>query len=141
MSQADTPEAIAIIGNNGWSFPAPMVKGDDGKWSWDTAAGVEEWLNRRIGENELSAISSLLSLVEAQREYFTVEWNNDGVNQFASRIISSDDNRDGLYWPTESGEPTISGKTCGSVRPITSRWPTMATKCGFAISTTCSGPR
>lgn len=43
------------VGKNGWAFPIPLIKGDAG-WYFDTAAGKDEILNRRIGKDELDAI-------------------------------------------------------------------------------------
>ena len=65
-----------------------------------SAAGREEILNRRIGENELGAISLLLTYVDAQREYASNDWDGDGVSAYAQNIVSTPGTRDGLYWET-----------------------------------------
>ncbi len=46
---------ILIIGNNAWPFPFPLVKSGV-RWHFDTASGIEEVVQRRTGENELTAI-------------------------------------------------------------------------------------
>ena len=57
------------IGDELWTFPFPVVKGDDGKWAFDSYAGIEEIINRRVGENELQAIETVRAYVDAQQEY------------------------------------------------------------------------
>ena len=66
----DEKTKAAVIGNEEWIFPLPLVL-EDGRWRFDTATGREELLNRRIGRNELLALASLHAYVDAQREYFT----------------------------------------------------------------------
>ena len=66
-----TPEGdklVLIIGKNAWPFPIPLIK-QDGQFIFDTAAGKEEILNRRIGQNELDSIQVMLAIVDAEREY------------------------------------------------------------------------
>ena len=82
------------------------MKGDDGKWSFDTYAGLEEIVNRRVGENELQAIDTARLYVEAQRDYAAEDRDADGVLEFAQKLISSEGTMDGLYWPIEQGDGT-----------------------------------
>jgi len=94
---------LAVLGNEGWELPIPLVA-DDGGWRFDVEAGREEILNRRVGRNELSTIETLRELVDAQREYAAV--GHDGnPPAFARRILSSEGKHDGLYWPVGEGEP------------------------------------
>jgi hypothetical protein len=88
------------IGTDSWPFPIPLVE-KDGKWFFDTAAGEEELLNRRIGKNELNTLDVVRTYVDAQREYASSDHKGDGVLQFAQRFISSPDTQDGLYWPED----------------------------------------
>jgi hypothetical protein len=93
---------ILQIGNKLWPFPFPLLKGDeDGKWAFDTQAGLEEIVNRRIGENELETIATLRAYVEAQKDYAARDWDGDGVLEFAQKLVSSAGANDGLYWPTD----------------------------------------
>jgi hypothetical protein len=94
-----------VVGENQYPFPIPVVKtGAD--WMFDTKAGAEEILNRRVGENELSAIASCRAYVVAQWEYFSEgDRDNDGVAEYAQRLVSSPGRHDGLYWPTDEGAP------------------------------------
>ncbi|HYA37225.1 MAG TPA: DUF2950 domain-containing protein [Candidatus Methylomirabilis sp.] len=92
-----------VLGKDHWPFPIPLVKA--GKvWHFDTAAGAEEILNRRIGRNELSAIEVCRAYVDAQREYSSKDRNNDGFREYAQHFASHPNQHDGLYWPTKSGE-------------------------------------
>jgi hypothetical protein len=97
-------KAILLVGENESPFPFPLVKGAQG-WYFDTRAGAEELINRRIGENELSAIKFCLAYGDAQREYAEQDRNGDGMIEYAQRFMSNKGKRDGLYWPTVPGEP------------------------------------
>ena len=92
-----------IIGSDAWPFPIPLVN-KGGEWRFDTKAGVDEILRRRIGRNELSAIQVLLGYVQAQNEYATLDPAGLGPHVYAQRIVSSPGKKNGLYWPTTEGE-------------------------------------
>jgi Protein of unknown function (DUF2950) len=96
-----TDKAVLILGREDWPFPIPLVR-KDGSWRFDTAAGREEILYRRVGRNELSAIQACLAYVDAQQEYAERGIAGNGV--YAQRIVSQPGNKDGLYWPAQSGE-------------------------------------
>jgi hypothetical protein len=96
--------AILVVGPEDWPFPIPLAKDDEG-WYFDTQAGIEEILDRRIGLNELHAIASARAFVDAQREYAASDPDGDGSHDFAARLWSTEGKRDGLYWPTGEGEP------------------------------------
>ena len=94
-----TDKAVLIIGQEDWPFPIPLVR-KDGTWRFDTAAGREEILHRRIGRNELNAIETCLAYVDAQQEY--AEQGVAGNGAYAQRIVSRPGKKDGLYWPAQS---------------------------------------
>jgi hypothetical protein len=96
-------KAVMVVGPDDFPLPIPLVR-KDGLWRFDTAAGREEILFRRIGENELDAIQSALAYVDAQDEYAEKDRTGAGVNTYAQRIISQPGKKDGLYWPTSQGE-------------------------------------
>jgi len=96
--------AVLLVGEKSWPFPFPIVKADTG-WRFDTDAGAEEILDRRIGRNELDAIEVCRAHVDAQREYASVDRNGDGVLEYATRFRSTPGLHDGLYWPAGDGEP------------------------------------
>jgi hypothetical protein len=100
----DADYAIVTMGEDDWPFPIPLVHDAQG-WYFDTEAGKEEIFNRRIGRNELSTIETMRTYVDAQDEYASEDRNGDGVKEYARRLMSTEGNRDGLYWPTAEGEP------------------------------------
>jgi hypothetical protein len=101
----DLPDRKLLkVGAKLWEFPFPIVKGEDGKWAFDTFAGLEEIGNRRIGENELEAIKTMRGYVDAQREYAAADRDGDGVLEYAQKLISSEGGTDGLYWPADQGD-------------------------------------
>ena len=96
-------KAIMVIGQEDFPLPIPLVR-KDGMWRFDTAAGREEILFRRIGKNELDAIQACLAYVDAQNEYAEKDRTGAGVKTYAQRIVSQPGKKDGLYWPTSQGE-------------------------------------
>lgn len=97
-------QTVLNLGRELWPLPFPIVKGKDGKWAFDTIAGIEEIINRRIGENELQAIETMRLYVEAQRLYEGEDHDGDGVLEFAQKLVSSEGQTDGLYWPPSQGD-------------------------------------
>ncbi len=91
---------VLEVGNNGWPFPIPLVK-TAGGWRFDTAAGRDEILNRRIGRNELDVLRVVRAYLEAQREYAGRDRDGDRVLEYAQRMASSPGRTDGLFWPPE----------------------------------------
>ena len=95
-------QAILSVGEDAFPLPIPIVK-KDGKWSFDTKAGRDEILNRRIGANELDAIEICRGFVEAQHEYAADKHDGAIVHQYAQRIISTPAKQDGLAWKNADG--------------------------------------
>jgi hypothetical protein len=93
-----------VIGPGAWPFPIPLVKAGN-EWSFDLASGIEEVLDRRVGENELRAIQTCLAIVDAQREYYGTDHDGDGILEYAQKFQSTVGRRDGLFWPARPGEP------------------------------------
>ena len=63
------------IGARNWPTPIPLMnKGNS--WYFDTEAGKQEILYRRIGRNELSAIRVCQELVSAENEYHRTRMMN-----------------------------------------------------------------
>jgi len=96
-------KVILHVGNENWPFPIPIVKYND-QWFFDTEAGKEEILNRRIGEDELIAILVCRSYVKAQREYVLNDWDGDGIFAYAQKLRSDPGKRNGLFWRATRGE-------------------------------------
>lgn len=93
-----------VLGDEVWPFPFPAANAE-GKWSFDTVAGLEEVINRRIGENELTVVANMRGYVDAQEEYHDTDWDEDGVSEYAQTLISSTGTYDGLYWEPGDGVP------------------------------------
>ncbi|MGB2933332.1 MAG: DUF2950 domain-containing protein [Methyloceanibacter sp.] len=92
-----------IMGNDDWPFPIPIAN-KGGKWEFDTAAGRDEILLRRIGRNELAAIQVSLAYVAAQNDYAALDVDGLSPPPYAQRIVSSAGKKDGLYWPSTEGD-------------------------------------
>jgi hypothetical protein len=103
MEEAGQGRMTLLIGPEEHPFAVPLVS-KDGKWFFDAAAGKEELLNRRIGQNELQAIRVCRGYVEAQREYYLLDPDGTGLPHYAQRIASTPGKRDGLYWETKVDE-------------------------------------
>jgi len=93
-------KCVLEVGANSWPFPVPIVK-KDGRWFFDTEAGKEEILSRRIGKNELAVLRVVRGYVSAQRDYASRDRNGDDVLEYAQRIASTPGTKDGLYWPPD----------------------------------------
>jgi Protein of unknown function (DUF2950) len=117
LEKVNDAKFTLTLGENNWPFPIPIVK-EGNQWRFDTQAGTEEILNRRIGENELSAILTCRAYVLAQWQYFTEEdEDNDGVAEYAQKFVSSPGKRDGLYWETAEGQkPSPLGSLVAAAR-------------------------
>ena len=94
--------ATLLVGKDDWPLPIPIVKRGS-KWFFDSKAGRQEILFRRIGENELDAIRICRGFVEAQRDYASEKRDGSSVTQYAQRIISTPGKRDGLAWQNADG--------------------------------------
>jgi hypothetical protein len=97
-------QRILELGDEQWPVPFPLARQEDGKWAFDTNAGIQEILARRIGENETEAISTAQAYVDAQNDYASADHDGDGVLEYAQKLISTPGNTDGLYWPAEQGD-------------------------------------
>ena len=89
---------VVALGDRLWPLPFPLSKDAGAKWSFDTQTGLEEIVNRRIGENELATIQTIHDFVLAQHEYASEDRNSDGIYEYAQKLISTPGRRDGLYW-------------------------------------------
>jgi len=94
---------ILYMGNEIWPLPFPLVKTKAG-WYFDTEAGIEELVNRRIGRNELSAIEFCQLYIDAQIKYASTDRDGDEVREYAQLIASTQGKKDGLYWEEVEGE-------------------------------------
>lgn len=96
--------ALLLVGEQEFPFPYPLVMNRQ-QWQFDSSAGADEIINRRIGENELHAIELCLAYGDAQQEYAEEDRDGDGIIEYAQKFRSGDGMRDGLYWPVAEDEP------------------------------------
>jgi hypothetical protein len=99
VRESDT-KYVVEAGTNSWPFPVPIVQ-TNGGWYFDTAAGKDEILNRRIGKNELEVLDTMRAYVDAQREYAGQYRNGNDVLEYAQKLASTPGKQDGLYWPPD----------------------------------------
>ncbi len=102
ISPKDPKRAVLSVGKEQWPLPIPIVQ-RKGKWYFDSKEGREAILLRRIGANELDAITICRGYVEAQHEYALQVHDDSGINQYAQRIISTPGKQDGLVWKNSDG--------------------------------------
>ncbi|WP_321917924.1 DUF2950 domain-containing protein [Paraburkholderia sp. J11-2] len=98
IETGEAGHAQIVVGDDGWTFPVPLVKTGQG-WHFDTQAGAQAMRLRRIGRNELAVIQTMMAIFDAQREYAQTNHEGKGVLAYASKMVSSPGKHDGLYWP------------------------------------------
>lgn len=103
IEQKGPGEAELDVGPDDWPLPIPLVE-SAGRWTFDTAAGAQTIIDRRIGRNELSAVRTLLACIDAQEDYFERKKEASGKGEYAARFISTPGHHDGLYWPVREGD-------------------------------------
>lgn len=96
-------KVILQVGAEDWPMPVPVVK-KDGKWILDGAEGADEIVYRRIGRNELGAISVCRGFVDAEREYAAADHDGEGAGIYAHKLMSDPGTQNGLYWASAPGE-------------------------------------
>jgi hypothetical protein len=100
--QTDGSEVL-LVGTENHPFPIPLKKNSGGQWYFDLAAGKDEILSRRIGDNELAAVDVMAAMADAQTQY--ISQIHDGVKEYAQKFISDEGKEDGLYWKSLEGQP------------------------------------
>ena len=96
---------VLLIGADNFPFPIPLKKNTEGQWYFDTAAGKDEILSRRIGRNELAVIDACRGAADAQSEYFKQLHDGATTRQYAVKFISDAGRQNGLYWPSVGDQP------------------------------------
>ena len=117
LQKIDDSYYTVTVGKDHWPTPIPLVR-NARKWFFDTQAGLEEVLNRRVGENEFSAIATCRTYAVAQWEYYTDgDWDHDSVAEYAQKLISDPGAHNGLYWETsDADKPSPLGKLIGAAQ-------------------------
>jgi Protein of unknown function (DUF2950) len=95
---------ILLVGADNFPFPIPLKKNVDGQWFFDTAAGKEEILNRRVGRNELATIDVCEAAARAQTQYYSKLHDGATRKQYALKFISDPGKQNGLYWQSSPGQ-------------------------------------
>ncbi|KRG71943.1 DUF2950 domain-containing protein [Pseudoxanthomonas dokdonensis] len=114
--QMDGDQAHLVVGEGNWTLPVPLSKSADG-WHFDPKAGADEIRARRIGDNELLTLQSVLAYHDAQMEYAERDHDDDGVLEYAQHILSSDGTHDGLYWPDQGDDISPLGPLYADATP------------------------
>lgn len=95
---------ILYVGADNYSFPIPLGQNSAGQWYFDTAAGKDEILARRIGKDELTAITACGAIADAERQYFSQTHDGDKVKQYGQKFVSDEGKQNGLYWSVSAGQ-------------------------------------
>jgi len=98
-----TDSMTLVVGNDDWPLPIPIVK-SDGKWHFDSPAGAQELVDRRIGRDEIAAIRTSLTYVDAQKDFYALARQVEGTAFYAQQLVSNPGRHDGLYWVPDDGE-------------------------------------
>jgi hypothetical protein len=104
LTTRDDGSKVLVVGNDNWPLPIPLVKNGNG-WTFDSPAGLDEIVNRRIGRNELLTIQTILAVGDAERDYYRVDHNGDNIHEYAQKFRSTPGQQDGLYWQVNPGQP------------------------------------
>jgi hypothetical protein len=96
---------VLYVGADNFPFPIPLGQKSSGQWYFDTAAGKDEILSRRIGKNELTAMDASAAIAGAQQQYFQESHDGSKVKQYAQKFVSDPGKHNGLYWPVAAGQP------------------------------------
>jgi hypothetical protein len=125
LEDAAPDRKTLVIGNEDWPFPVPLVKAGNA-WRFDTAAGKEEVLARRIGRNELAAIEATRAYVTAQRRYAEAGHDGKPAGLHAAKFQSDPGKENGLYWPTARGQKRsplgdVVAQAAAEGRPVTEK--------------------
>ncbi len=104
IESSENEEKTLLLGREEWPFPVPLASTDKGKWYFNGEEGVEEITNRRIGKNELTAIQVCQEIAAAQKKYYELDPDKDGVKEYAKKVLSTPGTRDGLFWARQRGE-------------------------------------
>jgi hypothetical protein len=102
LADGDAGGKVLVVGNEQWPFPVPLIR-EAGGWRFDTAAGTEELMARRVGRNELSAIDTCETYVYAQHLYARDAHDGKPSGVYAAAIRSDPGKENGLYWPPARG--------------------------------------
>jgi hypothetical protein len=94
-----------LVGYTNYPFPIPLKQSRSGEWFFNTAAGREEIIDRRIGRNELDIIDVCNTMASAQAQYYSHAHDGTAARQYAQKFISDPGKHNGLYWDSPLDQP------------------------------------
>src|SRR5215471_15834156 len=110
---------VLQVGADNYPFPIPLGQNSSGQWYFDTGAGKDEILARRIGRNELTALDASKAIARAEQQYRQEIHDGDKVKQFAPKFVSDPGKHNGLYWPVAEGKtPSPLGRLGGFAQAV-----------------------
>jgi len=95
---------VLYVGAENWPFPIPLVS-ENGRWHFDSEAGSNEILCRRIGDNETMTIGAFRLLVLAQQQHLARSQDVDAAPTYATRFVGVKGAYNGLDWKTDGPLP------------------------------------
>lgn len=95
---------MLYVGADNYPFPIPLKQNSSGQWYFDTAAGEDEIIARRVGNGELTAIAACDAIADAQQQYFSQTHDGDTAHQFAQKFVADEGKQNGLYWHVPEGQ-------------------------------------
>jgi hypothetical protein len=99
----DANTRVLQVGTKDWELPIPIVLAN-GKWHFDTTAGKQELIYRRIGDNELGAIAVARGAIASQLDYAAEGHDGLPAGIYAAKLRSDPGKHNGLYWEVAEGE-------------------------------------
>jgi len=97
---------ILYIGADNYPYPIPLTQNSASQWYFNTAAGKDEILARRIGKNELMAVDAVHAMGKAEDVYFKSGHDGKPARQYTGKILSSPGKQDGLDWEVPANQPS-----------------------------------
>jgi hypothetical protein len=97
---------ILYIGADNYPYPIPLALNSSSQWYFNTSAGKDEILARRIGKNELLAIDAVSAMANAEELYFKKSHDGNPPHLYTEKVLSTPGKQDGLYWEVPANQPS-----------------------------------
>ena len=79
---------VLYIGAENWPFPVPLVS-IQGRWYFDSKAGMQEIRFRQVGEDEVTALRICDDFVKAKKQDNTTATGADPTSQYAEELLTA----------------------------------------------------
>ena len=89
---------VLYIGADNYPYPIPLAQNASSQWYFNTDAGKDEILARRIGRNELLAIDAVYAMADVEEAYF------QNTDQYTDKIFSTPGKQDRLFSQVPAGQ-------------------------------------